>query len=45
MKSGGEGSVVGNGERETSRRKTVKDLKGGEVKRVEERFDSVAEKR
>lgn len=30
---------------EASRRRTVKDWKGGEVKRVEEREDSVAEKR
>ncbi|CAI0540396.1 unnamed protein product, partial [Linum tenue] len=34
---------IENGECEISRRKTVKDWKGGELKRVEERSDSVAE--
>lgn len=46
MKSGDEGLiVVGNGERETSKRKTVNDWKGRELKSVEVRPDSVAEKR
>lgn len=46
MKSGDEeATVVGNGERETSKRKTVKDWKGRELKSVEVRPDSVAEKR
>lgn len=33
------------GVEETSRRKTVKDWKGGELKRVDESDDSVASKR
>jgi len=42
---GDEVMVAGNGERETSKRKTVNDWKGREVKSVEARPDSVAEKR